>query len=147
MVGIWWFSSVLHRNVCWGYSLESPRRGDSNGYPQHMLVWRNKQNYPLIIIKYPSYLFHWDSYTVELERYIDHTFTLCVCMYVCACLYACIWAYVADFITRGINVSIIASPSLNNDNCQIKWNRTSVIHHFSFYSCSTSCPCCPSIIL
>ena len=25
-----------------GYSLESPRRGDSNEYPQHMFLWRNK---------------------------------------------------------------------------------------------------------
>ena len=33
-------------------------RGDSNEYPQHMFLWRNKQNYPLIITKYPSYLFH-----------------------------------------------------------------------------------------
>ena len=29
------FSSVLHKNICCGYSLESPRRGDSNSneYP------------------------------------------------------------------------------------------------------------------
>ena len=32
-------------------------RGDSNEYPQHMFLWRNKQNYPLIITKYP-HLFH-----------------------------------------------------------------------------------------
>ena len=24
---------------------------DSNEYPQHMFLWRNKQNYPLIIIQ------------------------------------------------------------------------------------------------
>ena len=29
------FSSVLHENICSGYSLESPRRSDSNEYPQH----------------------------------------------------------------------------------------------------------------
>ena len=29
-----------------GYSLESPRRVDSNEYPQLMFLWRNKQNYP-----------------------------------------------------------------------------------------------------
>ena len=34
-------------------------RGDSNEYLQHMFLWRNKQNYPLIITKYPLYLFHW----------------------------------------------------------------------------------------
>ena len=27
--------------------------------PQHMFLWRNKQNYPLIITKNPPYLFHW----------------------------------------------------------------------------------------
>ena len=30
----------------------------TNEYPQHMVLWRNKQNYPLIITKYPPYLFH-----------------------------------------------------------------------------------------
>ena len=33
------------------------QRGDSNEYPQHMFLWRNKQTYPLIITKYPPYLF------------------------------------------------------------------------------------------
>ena len=42
-----------------GYSLESPRRGDSNEYPQDMFLWRTDENYPSIIIKYPPYLFHW----------------------------------------------------------------------------------------
>ena len=39
--------------------VSSPRRDDSNEYPQHRVLWRNKQIYPLIITKYPSYLFHW----------------------------------------------------------------------------------------
>ena len=39
-------------------SLESPRQGDSNEYQRHMFLWRNKQNYPLIITKYPPYLFY-----------------------------------------------------------------------------------------
>ena len=52
-----------HINICCGYSLESPQRGDSNGYPQHMFFWRNNKNYPLIILKYPPYLFHWYSST------------------------------------------------------------------------------------
>ena len=34
----------------------------SNEYPQHMFLWRNKQNYPSIIIKYPPYLFHCDKW-------------------------------------------------------------------------------------
>ena len=28
-------------------------RGDSNEYPQHRFLWRNKQNYLLFITKYP----------------------------------------------------------------------------------------------
>ena len=57
------FSSILHKNICCGYSLESPRRalesprrGDSNEYPQHVFLWRNKQNYP--ITKSPPYIFY-----------------------------------------------------------------------------------------
>ena len=48
----------FYLKTCCGYSLESPCRGDSNEYPQHTFLWRNKQNYPLIITKYPPYLFH-----------------------------------------------------------------------------------------
>ena len=64
--------SVLYKNVCCGYSLESPRWGDSNEYPQHthLFLWRNKQNYPLIITKYPSYLFHY--WMTVLTRLKDH---------------------------------------------------------------------------
>ena len=50
--------AILHQNVCCGYSLESPQRGDSNEYPQHTFLWRNKQIYPLIFTKYPPYVFH-----------------------------------------------------------------------------------------
>ena len=42
----------FNKNMCYGYSLESPRRGDSNEYPQHMFLWRNNDNYPLIILKF-----------------------------------------------------------------------------------------------
>ena len=34
----------LHENICCGYSLEAPRQGASNEYPQHMFSWRNKKN-------------------------------------------------------------------------------------------------------
>ena len=34
----------LHENLCCGYSLEAPRRGASNEYPQHKFSWRNKKN-------------------------------------------------------------------------------------------------------
>ena len=42
---------------CCGYSLESHWRCVFNEYPQRVL-WRNKQSYPLIVTKYPPYLFH-----------------------------------------------------------------------------------------
>ena len=32
----------VHENMC--YSLEAPRRGSSNEYPQHMFSWTNKKN-------------------------------------------------------------------------------------------------------
>ena len=47
---------VLIRIASPGYSLESPRRGKSNEYPQHIFLWRTTENYPLIITKYPPYL-------------------------------------------------------------------------------------------
>ena len=34
----------LHKNICCGCVLESPRRGDSNTHPQHMFLWRNIKN-------------------------------------------------------------------------------------------------------
>ena len=42
------FSIVLHKNICCGYSLESPRCGNSNEYRQLMFLWRNNENYPQI---------------------------------------------------------------------------------------------------
>ena len=44
----------LRKNICCGYSLEVPRWGASNEYPQHMLLWRTGENYPWIIVKYSS---------------------------------------------------------------------------------------------
>ena len=40
-------SNIFHisaQNINCGYSLEPPRRGGSNGYPQSMLLSRNKKN-------------------------------------------------------------------------------------------------------
>ena len=34
----------LNKNICCGYSLEAPRWGASNEYPQHMYLSRNKKN-------------------------------------------------------------------------------------------------------
>ena len=59
-----WFGPVEQiRKIIDGNSriifISSPWRGNSNEYPQHMFLWRNKQNYPLIITKYAPDLFHW----------------------------------------------------------------------------------------
>ena len=43
----------LDENICCGYSLEAPRRGASNEYPQHMFSSRNKKKY---YVDTPSYL-------------------------------------------------------------------------------------------
>ena len=40
-------SDIFHvsaQNIDYGYSLEPPRRGDSNEYPQSMFLSRNKKN-------------------------------------------------------------------------------------------------------
>ena len=42
------FFIFFHRNILCGYSLEVPRRGTSNEYPQNMFSWKNKKNIFLI---------------------------------------------------------------------------------------------------
>ena len=37
--------NICYYGECCGYSLESPGRGNSNEYPQHMFLWRNMENY------------------------------------------------------------------------------------------------------
>ena len=49
------YSQVLHKNICCGYSLEAPQRGASNEYPQDMILWKNKKNYPRISIECSSF--------------------------------------------------------------------------------------------
>ena len=44
----------LHENICCGYSLEAPRRGASNEYPQHIFSLRNKKD--KYYVDTPSYL-------------------------------------------------------------------------------------------
>ena len=56
------FFLFLHKNICCGYSLEAPRRGASNEYPQHMFSWRNKKNIlwiPPFICSYVNLLPKW----------------------------------------------------------------------------------------
>ena len=45
------FFLFLHKNICYGYSLEGPQRGASNEYPQHMFLWRNKKNIIVFLLK------------------------------------------------------------------------------------------------
>ena len=52
MIGIGYFFTFLHKIICRGYSLKSPHRGNSNGYPQHLILWRNTRNNPKMVIKY-----------------------------------------------------------------------------------------------
>ena len=78
------FLSVLHKNICCRYSLESHRQCDSNEYPQHLFLWKNKQNYSLIITQNSPDLFHLFYHHVQqLKQCIkDHTdtdfLTICV---------------------------------------------------------------------
>ena len=41
---IWYFFFISAQNIDCGYSLEPPRRGGSNEYPQSMFLSRNKKN-------------------------------------------------------------------------------------------------------
>ena len=45
------FFLFLDENICCGYSLEAPRRGASNEYPQHMFLLRNKNDISSFRIK------------------------------------------------------------------------------------------------
>ena len=64
------FFLFLHKNICCGYSLEAPRRGASNEYPQHMFSWRNKKNINTFGLKKASYQ--------ELWYILQHPMTLLV---------------------------------------------------------------------
>ena len=50
------FFLFLHKNICCGYSLEAPRRGASNEYPQHRFSWRNKKDTSIFRMKKAPYL-------------------------------------------------------------------------------------------
>ena len=50
------FFLFLDENICCGYSLEAPRRGASNEYPQHTFSSRNKQNISAVWLKKVPYL-------------------------------------------------------------------------------------------
>ena len=61
------------------YSLEAPRRGTSNEYPQHMFLWRNKKNimwtpplicsYEYVVGTQQKCLAIWDRYPRIIIKY------------------------------------------------------------------------------
>ena len=70
------FCLFLHKNICCGYSLESPRPGDSNEYQLHMFLWRTDKNYTFnyhqipslsVLLKFPwqKFTFLWHFSTVS----------------------------------------------------------------------------------
>ena len=71
------YSLESPRHICCGYPLELPQQGDSNEYPHHMFLLRNKQNYPLMITKYPPYLFHCNIGLILLTHYSNDLQYLC----------------------------------------------------------------------
>ena len=64
----------LSKNICCGYSLEAPRRGASNEYPQHMFSSRNKKN----IMWIPPLIC---SYGISLESSASNLFEVPCCIF------------------------------------------------------------------
>ena len=63
--GIHYFSYLAKKNIYCGYSLEPPRRGGSNEYPQSMFwveIWKISdffflsENFPFLVVKFSIYL-------------------------------------------------------------------------------------------
>ena len=52
-------SYFFYENICCGYSLEAPRLGASNEYPQHMVLYRSKQKYKYFSTGKVPYLELW----------------------------------------------------------------------------------------
>ena len=59
-------------NICCGYSLEAPRRGASNGFPQHMFLSRNKKK---ILCGYPIL-----SVAMQIMGRFLWGFGVCICI-------------------------------------------------------------------
>ena len=56
------FFLFLDENICCGYSLEAPRWGASNKYPQHMFSLRNKKDISIFRMKKVPYLLLWSLF-------------------------------------------------------------------------------------
>ena len=73
------FFLFLNENICCGYSLEVPRRGTSNEYPQHMFSLRNTKDIGIFQMKKAPYLllslitsFHLDfCASIKIEQILN----------------------------------------------------------------------------
>ena len=59
----YWYFSYFSTKTCCGYSLEVPRQGTPNEYPQHMFSRRNKKKY------IPDTLSYLDLWNLHNARY------------------------------------------------------------------------------
>ena len=67
----------LNGNICCGYSLEVPRWGTSNEYPQHIFLYRNKKRLFLILPLIWSY----DTPTTDSTRFKKYLLKIVYCIH------------------------------------------------------------------
>ena len=71
------FFLFVHENICCGYSLEAPRQGVSNEYPQHMFSCTNKKILiwvPLLSAAMVIYNLFFDSEGIVVQvPVLEHT--------------------------------------------------------------------------
>ena len=70
------FFLFLHKNIRCGYSLEAPRRGASNEYPQRLFSWRNKKNIYLDSHLIWCYDYTWAVPCVKMYIYLLYMWTV-----------------------------------------------------------------------
>ena len=54
-------------NICCGYSLEAPRRGASNEYPQYIFSCRNNKNINIFCLKKKCPIWNYDKCIDDME--------------------------------------------------------------------------------
>ena len=72
--GVYLFFLFLIQNIDCGYSLEPPRRGGSNVYPQSMF-WAKNENIKNVLLKFSNFTAGKNLYIIEflLFSYYDWT--------------------------------------------------------------------------
>ena len=73
--GVYIIFLISAQNIDCGYSLEPPRRGGSNEYPQSMFLSRNMENIRIFIWKLSGFL------VVKLSIYLNRHVFVMVCMW------------------------------------------------------------------